>query len=295
MSSDPSASSKPPLTDAKGLDGKGQGGNGSSENGSSAPHPHDPSMPLQGHLDELRVRLVRSLVAILILFVGALTFSSEIINFLQGPLRGALPELPPDAKALNFTGPMDVFITSLKVSFLVAIIGGSPIWLFQFWRFVEPALFPEERKYVLPFAFASVVLFFAGIAFCYLTILPMALTFLIGLGSEVGNAIITINDYFSLLTILILGFGLIFETPVILVLLACLGLIDSTGLRSQRQLVLIGILVVGALITPPDPISQLGVAVPMYVMFELSILIIALIEGKDKTSRSKKPSSESAS
>ena len=237
-------------------------------------------MSLFDHLVELRQRIVKSLIAVLVFFGIAMAFSTELIEFLKQPLLAAIPQ---NKDALHFTGPLDVFITSIKVGFLAAIIFACPVWIYQFWRFIEPALYKHERRLVLPFVFASVSLFVAGISFCFYVILPLALEFLITLGMEVGTPIITITDYVSMLMLMIFGFGFIFETPLILVLLAILDLISAELLAKYRRYVLVGILFVGAILTPPDPLSQIGMAVPLYLMYEFSILIIRLIKRKRKT------------
>ncbi|MCX6117431.1 MAG: twin-arginine translocase subunit TatC [Proteobacteria bacterium] len=239
--------------------------------------PQHQVMSLWGHLDELRSRIVRAGVTIMICFVVALAYSSKIVNFLKEPLVEVLPK---GASALHFTGPMDVFMVNLKVAFLVSVVFGAPAWLYQFWKFIEPALYPKERKYVFPFIVASISCFLLGVAFCYYLMLPMALKYLIGIGLDVGTPIITITDYISLLTVMILGFGLVFETPVILVLLAMLNIVSAEMLAGQRRLIFIGILIVAAVITPPDPISMLGMAIPCYLMFEIAILIIRFIKRK---------------
>ncbi|NRA44952.1 MAG: twin-arginine translocase subunit TatC [Oligoflexales bacterium] len=237
-------------------------------------------MSLFDHLVELRQRIVKSLIAVLIFFGIAMAFSTEIIEFLKQPLLSAIPQ---NKDALHFTGPLDVFITSIKVGFLTAIIFACPVWIYQFWRFIEPALYKHERKYILPFVFASVGLFVAGVSFCYYAILPLALEFLITLGMEVGTPIITITDYVSMLMLMIFGFGFIFETPLILVLLAILDLVSAEMLAKYRRYVLVGILFVGAILTPPDPLSQVGMAIPLYLMYEFSILIIRMIKKKSTT------------
>jgi sec-independent protein translocase protein TatC len=234
-------------------------------------------MGLMDHLGELRGRVVKSFLAIVILFMIAFTFADLILNHLKGPLVDALPE---GSQALHFTGPMDVLIANIKVSFLVAIVAGCPVWLYQFWKFLEPALYQHEKKWVLPFVFASVILFFSGVLFCFFVILPEALSFLIGYGLQVGEAIITVTDYISLVMILIFGFGFIFETPVIIVLMAMMDLVSADALAKNRKYVLVGILLIGALITPPDPISQVLMAVPTYIMYEVSIVIIRIVKRK---------------
>lgn len=236
-------------------------------------------MGLMEHLDELRRRIFRSLIGVILLFSIALTFAKQIIEFIKQPLVSALPE---GFNALHFTGPMDVFIANIKVSFLAGVIGSCPIWLYQFWKFLEPALYDHERKYALPFLVSSISLFFGGACFCFFVIMPMALEFLIQMGLEVGTPIITITDYVSLLMILIFGFGLVFETPVILVLLALLDLVDAKTLAANRKYVLVGVMILGAVLTPPDPISQVAMGLPTYLMYELSILIIRLIKRERK-------------
>ena len=237
-------------------------------------------MSLFDHLVELRQCIVKSLIAVLVFFCIAMAFSTEIIEFLKQPLLSAIPE---NKDALHFTGPLDVFITSIKVGFLTAIIFACPVWIYQFWKFIEPALYKHERRLILPFVFASVSLFVAGVSFCYYVILPLALEFLIKLGMEVGTPIITITDYVSMLMLMIFGFGFIFETPLILVLLAILDLISAEMLAKYRRYVMVGILFVGAILTPPDPLSQIGMAVPLYLMYEFSIIIIRLIKRKSTT------------
>ena len=246
-------------------------------------------MSIWDHLTELRTRLVRSLIFVVILFVVALPFSEYIIHFLKIPLVSALPEAN---TALHFTGPMDAFMSSLKVCVFVSIILGCPIWLWQMWKFFEPALYPSERKYIAPFAIISVLQFFLGVFFAFYVILPIALEFLISFGLRIGTPIITINDYLSLLSLMVLGFGFVFEAPVLLVLLALLDLVDVESLTKNRGVVVVVILVMGAMFTPPDPFSQVAMAGPLYLMFELSILLIKLL--KKKKNKPTKPNSQNA-
>ena len=238
------------------------------------------AMGLFDHLSELRSRLVKSFVGVIVVFSVAMAYSTPILEFLKMPLKEALPDTP---NLLHFTSPLEPFIAQLKVSFLCGFIFGSPIWIYQFWRFVEPALYEKEKKYVIPFALTSILLFFSGVFFCFYIMLPMALSFLISLGMESASAIITISDYISMIMVLIFAFGLIFETPLILILLALLDLIDAETLARNRRYVLVGILVAAALLTPPDPISQLAMTVPTYLMFEVAIVIIRFIKKQAET------------
>lgn len=236
-------------------------------------------MSLWEHLADLRGALVRAMSVILILFFIAMFYSTPLIQFLSRPLISVLPN---PKVGLHFTGPMDVFVATIKVSGLFSVLFGSPVWTYQFWKFVEPGLYPGEKKLVVPFALASITLFFIGAAFCFFVILPMTLGFMIGLGTEIGTPIITINDYLSMVMIMIIGFGIIFETPIVLILLSMVDLIDAKLLREYRGPILVVILVVSAVLTPPDPISQIAMAIPVYAMFEASIVVISLIE-KRKT------------
>lgn len=232
-------------------------------------------MGLWSHLDELRVRIIRAGTTLLILFFIALALSTTILNFLKVPLKNALPS---NATVLHFTGPMDVFMVNIQIAFLASVILGAPAWLYHFWKFLEPALYPRERRYILPFICASVVCFLTGIMFSYFFMLPMALKYLVGIGMEVASPVITVTDYISLVTVLMLGFGIIFETPVLLTLLALLDLVSAEALAAQRRLTFVIILIIAAIITPPDPISMLGMAIPCYLMYELSILIIKFLK-----------------
>jgi sec-independent protein translocase protein TatC len=238
-------------------------------------------MSLFSHLEELRSRVIKSLMGIMVGFFIAMAFSKSLLEFLKLPL---VKVFPPGSQPLHFTGPMDVFLAEIRVSFLAAIAGTSPIWLYQFWRFFEPALYKKERRYILPCMGISVFLFLLGLSFCFFVVLPMTLSFLIQLGSEVGTPMITIVDYLALLSLMLFGFGFVFEAPLILVLLAWIGLLDADTLSRHRKAVIVGVLVVGALLTPPDPISQVAMAIPLYLMYEISIVIIrSLLTPKKET------------
>lgn len=242
---------------------------------------NDKIMSLWEHVDELRIRLVRSLAALLISFIGTLAFAEHAVRFLKAPLAAAMPNAE---SVLHFIGPMDVFVVYIKVAFLGGILFSSPIWIYQFWRFFEPALYQHEKKYILPFTIASFSLFLFGVVFCYSLILPMALEYLVNLGGDEVKAMIGISEYFSVVLLMILGFGLVFEAPLVLVLLAFLDLISSEMLTKNRRFIIIIILVVSAIFTPPDPISQIGMAIPIYIMFELALVIIKIIEKKRASS-----------
>ena len=232
-------------------------------------------MSLWDHLAELRSRLMRSLWGVMAVFALCFTFANQLIAILKVPLIGALPA---GVDALHFTGPLDVFMVQLKVAGLVGIVASCPIWLYQFWKFFEPALYPRERQYILPFIVISTVLFFSGAAFCYFIILPYTLQYLIGIGMQVGTPMITIKDYVSLLLLMLGSFGAVFEVPVLIVLLAMLNVISLETLTTIRRYVVVASLIISALLVPPDPISQVAMAVPLYGMYEIAIIVVRLIK-----------------
>jgi sec-independent protein translocase protein TatC len=176
---------------------------------------------------------------------------------------------------------MDVFMAQCKLALFVAMVLGCPIWLYQLWRFVEPALYAHEKKYALPFLLCAVLLFVTGVGFCYFVMVPWSLKYLIGLGQTVATPIITVSDYMSLLTLLMLGFGIIFETPIILIVLSMVGVVSGEALKKNRRVVLVAFFIVAAVITPtPDPVGQLIMVLPMWLLYEISIVIIQFIDKK---------------
>ena len=234
-------------------------------------------MSVWDHLAELRTHLVRSLLA-LVITTGIGFFAAEpAIRFLQRPLKNALPE---GADVLHFTGPLEVFMVDMKVGFILGILFGCPICLWEFWRFFEPALYPRERRYILPFILGSTGFFFVGIAFSYFVMLPLMLHWLIGIGLEVGTPLITLKDYISMLLALEVGVGLIFEAPLIVILLGMLDLVSVEALSSSRKFVLLIIVVLAAVLTPPDVISQIALTLPIYAMYEGAILVLRLLKRK---------------
>jgi sec-independent protein translocase protein TatC len=235
-----------------------------------------PHMSVWEHLDELRSRLFKSVLALAVIFVIAFSNGDRIIAFLAIPLKKALPS---DKIALHFLGPMEVFMGTVKIGMLSAFIVGAPIWLYQFWRFIEPALYQNEKKLVTPFALATMIMFIAGCAFGFYGVIPMSLEYLINLGLKVGDPMITVKDYLDLLIWMVIGCGLVFETPVLLVLLGMIGILDSATLAKSRKYVVVIIFIIAAIVTPsPDPMSQTALAIPMAIMYEASIWILRAIE-----------------
>lgn len=236
------------------------------------------SMSLYEHLDELRVRIVKSILAVFVCFGVAFFFVNDILEFLKTPVIEYLPT----GKNLGFKDVVEPFMVSLKVALLAAIIAACPFWFYQFWKFIEPALYPKERKYIVPFSFASMILFLLGTSFCFWVIMPMALEFLINWGKEFAEPDITLQGYVSFLTLMVIGFGLVFEAPLILITLSLFGIIDSQMLSGIRRYVIVGCFVISALITPPDWVSQIGMAIPLFFMYEIAVVIIKFLERKEE-------------
>lgn len=223
-------------------------------------------------VDELRARLIKCLVVFTILFVISFSLGRYIFVYLKAPLLTALPE---GQKVLHFTGPLEVFTAYMKVSFLIAVSFAAPLFFYQTFQYVKPALPEQSRSLVLPFFVSSILLFVGGILFCYFLMMPAALQFLIGMGGDLVTPIITVDEYTSLMVFMLLGFGAVFQLPVILIIAEALGLVQLEHLTKHRRIIFIIILVVAAIVTPtPDPFSQLAMAIPMYLMFEAAIIVI---------------------
>ncbi len=237
-----------------------------------------PAGSLLARADEMRWRLVRTTVVTSVVFIACFIFAKPIFGVLKQPLAAALPS---NADVLHFTGPMEVFVSYVKVSFLFAAIITAPYAFHQLWGFIGPALPSEQRGAVLPFAVSSLLLFLAGLAFCFFGMLPTALQFLLGMGGSIATPMITVDDYISLLLYMLLGFGLVFQLPLVVIVLERLEVISLAQLRGNRAGVLVAILVVAAVATPtPDPFSQLAMATPMYLMFEIALLVIVWMNRK---------------
>lgn len=230
-------------------------------------------------IDELRARLIRVFILIGVFFSACVFFAPDVFTWLKHPLVLAMPKA---TEYLHFTGPMEVLAAYMKVSFLLAAVLAGPYLFLQLWKFIGPALPEHTRKLVMPFFVSAIVLFVGGLLFCYYLMLPAALEFLIGMGDGLATAMITVDDYISLVVFMLLGFGAVFELPLAIILLERLGIITEKMLTKNRGPILIAILVVAAIITPtPDPLSQLFMAGPMYVLFEAAILVIRWMKKKD--------------
>ena len=240
-----------------------------------------------GHLTELRSRLIKSFIFLFIFFIFCYFYAEEIYSFLLKPYAMAVQD-DEQSRRMIFTALHETFIVYLKVAFFAAIFVSSPIILTQLWKFVAPGLYKNEKKALLPYLVATPTLFLLGGMLVYYLIMPLAIRFFLSFESsaQVGNLPIQleakVNEYLSLVMRLIFAFGLSFQLPVILSLLARIGFVDSDYLKKRRKYVIVIIFIVAAILTPPDPITQIGLGIPLLILYELSILSVKLIEKKNK-------------
>ncbi len=234
-------------------------------------------MTLMEHLHELRVRLVRSFIAVGLAFVLTYSFAEQLFAELCKPLIAALPE----GSKLIFTALPEAFFVYLQVGLVAAIFLASPFLFYQVWAFIAPGLYDEEKKYMLPIASVSAIFFLTGASFCFFIVFPYAFTFFVGFASEDIAAMPSLSEYLGFSLKLLIAFGLIFEMPLFTFFLARLGIVTAARMRSVRRYAVLCIFIVAAILTPPDVISQLLMALPMLLLYELSIGI-AVIFGKKK-------------
>ena len=242
--------------------------------------------PLLDHLVELRNRLIRAIIVIFGLLVVFFFFSQWILEFLIEPYRHAYNAVAlergtgnplPDFK-LIYTAPQELFFTQLNVAFFAAIFVGFPYMAIEIYGFVAPGLYKKERRAFVPYLVATPVFFFLGGLLVYYAVLPMAMGFFLRMQTQDIEMLVAVGEYLGLAMTLIFAFSLCFQLPVILTLLAQIDLISSQALGKGRRYAIVGILVFAAFITPPDPISQIGLAVPMYLLYELSIWSVKMVE-----------------
>lgn len=241
-------------------------------------------MPLLDHLVELRRRLVYSLIAIIILFGICYYFSANIYAFLVKPLADITAEMGGERRMI-YTALQEAFFTYVKVAFFAAMFLAFPVIAIQIWLFVAPGLYKNEKKAFLPFLIATPVLFFLGGAFVYYFVFPVAWKFFLSFeatGLDASPLPIQleakVGEYLSLVMQLIFAFGLCFQLPVACTLLGRAGLISSTGMKSKRRYAIVLAFVAAAVLTPPDVISQIGLAIPTIILYEISIYAVRMIE-----------------
>jgi len=223
-------------------------------------------MSFLGHLEELRHRLIKSIASVLLLSIVFYFFSERVIDYLTIPVS-----------VTYFTSPTEAFSIRIKLSLILGLMASIPLVLYQIWKFVVPGLTKKEVKYVFPVVFFSSLFFLGGASFCYFLVLPLGIKFLLGFQTERLLPLIKIGDYVSFVAWMVLAFGLVFQLPILTFFLGKIGLVSSLTLRKGRKYAFLGILILAAVLTPsPDVFSQLLLAIPLYVLYEVSIIVVRI-------------------
>lgn len=235
----------------------------------------DQSMTLIEHLSELRFRLTRAAYFIAAGIALAWGFSDKLFNIVRSPIQKYLPN-----GGLVYTGPLDKFMAHIKLAFIGGLILSAPFWLGQLWKFISPALYKNEKKYALGFIFFGTAQFLLGVAFSYFIALPMAFKFLFSFGGDIDKPMITIDQYVGFFMQTSLVFGLTFEMPVVISFLGIMGLVSQRYLSENRKYAVVAITAVSAVAAPPDALSMILLMIPLWMMYEISIIVVGFFEKK---------------
>ena len=229
---------------------------------------------LMSHLLELRDRLMKGMLALLLTFIPCAIFANELYSFIAQPLLEKLPK----GTALIATSVVSPFMTPFKLAFFVAIFASMPVLLYQIWAFIAPGLYKREKRFAVPLLVSSVVLFYAGVVFAYFVVFPVMFSYLVGTAPAGVNYMPDIAAYLDFILTMFFAFGVAFEVPVAVVLLVLTGIVKVESLGNNRGYVIIGIFVVAAILTPPDAISQCIMAVPMWLLYEGGLIMARIMQ-----------------
>jgi sec-independent protein translocase protein TatC len=262
----------------------------------------DKPQPLIEHLMELRTRLIWSIGAFFVAFVVCFFFAKQLFNLLVVPYKWAVvwAHLDLAKSELIYTAPQEFFFTQVKVAMFGGLVIAFPVIASQIYKFVAPGLYKNERAAFLPFLIASPILFLMGAALVYFFFTPMVMWFFLAMQQapsegEVGISLLPrVSEYLSLIMTLVLSFGLVFQLPVVTTLLARVGILSSGWLKQKRKFAIVLAFIVAAVLTPPDPMSQIGLALPTILLYEISIYAARLVERKREEALSEEPSSSVA-
>ncbi len=235
------------------------------------------TQPLISHLLELRNRLLKALVAILVVFLGLIYFATDIYDFISAPLVERLPE----GATMIATNVASPFFTPLKLTLVTSVFIAVPVILYQVWAFVAPGLYKHERRLVMPLMFSSSLLFYCGVAFAYFVVFPLVFSFFTAISLGGVEFATDITSYLDFVLALFLAFGIAFEVPVAIILLCWTGATEPKSLAEKRPYIIVGAFVVGMMLTPPDIISQTLLAVPMCLLFEVGLFFSRFYVRKD--------------
>ncbi|MGR3722565.1 twin-arginine translocase subunit TatC [Abyssibius alkaniclasticus] len=265
----------------------------------------DTAAPLMEHLAELRKRLIYSVIAFIVGMIVTFTFGSQILDFLLMPIESTMRSLGNDNPVMQYTAPQEYFFTLIRISMVGGLALGFPVIAYQLWRFVAPGLYRSEQGAFLPFLIASPALFLLGASFAHYVVIPLAMTFFLGfadvpslLAALVGTAETLpetmpvtdagidivfngkVNETLDITLKMIVAFGLCFQLPVLLTLMGKAGLVSSAGLGNTRKYAVVGILLLAAIVTPPDVVTQVILFSVVYGLYEISILLVKMVEKK---------------
>jgi len=229
----------------------------------------DEKQPFLSHLEELRKRLVVCAIGVGVGFGIAYIFSERLFQLLVAPLKAVLPE----GDQLIFTNLPEMFFAYLKVAFIAGILAAAPLIFYELWMFIAPGLYQKEKKMVIPFVISSTILFVGGALFGYFVVFPFGFKFFIGFSNETVKALPSVKQYFSFSMKLLFAFGAVFELPVIIFFLSKMGIVTPQFLRQKRKYAILLTFVLGAILTPPDVITQCMMAGPLIVLYEIGILV----------------------
>ncbi|MCF7501833.1 twin-arginine translocase subunit TatC [Pseudoalteromonas sp. L1] len=229
-----------------------------------------------GHLIELRNRLMKALLSILLIFIGLVYFANDIYSFVAAPLIANLPSTA-TMIATDVTAP---FFAPFKLTLFVALFAAIPMILHQVWSFIAPGLYQHEKRMLMPILASSILLFYSGIAFCYFVVLPIILGFFTSTGPDMMTLAPDISSYLGFALKLFFAFGIAFEIPVAIMLLCWSGATTTKSLKEKRPYIVVGVFVVAMFLTPPDVLSQTLLALPMLLLFELGLILAAFYTAK---------------
>ena len=236
----------------------------------------EPEIPFMSHLVELRDRLLRAVLVVLVLFLGLFSFSNELYSLLAEPLLIHLPT----GSSMIATEVASPFLTPFKLSMMTAIFIGMPFLLYQFWAFIAPGLYKHEKTLAFPLLFSSIILFYMGMVFAYFVVFPLMFQFFTGIALEGVTMMTDITKYLDFVLKMFFAFGMAFEVPIATIIVISTGMTTADKLAAKRPYIIVVAFVAGMLLTPPDVVSQMLLAIPMWILFEFGLIFSRILSRK---------------